>query len=61
MTNGLTNIFVHVMGGGAVLRHGGKNYLDQADARLRVVAGDGGLRKRGGRTLTLMNTKRTTA
>jgi len=51
----LTNIFVHVMGGGAVFDTDGKN-ISIKQPLLTGVAGDGGLRKRGAGTLTLMNT-----
>jgi len=51
----LTNIFVHVMAGGAVFDTDGKN-ISIKQPLLAGVAGDGGLRKRGAGTLTLMNT-----
>ena len=51
----LTNIFVHVMEGGAVFDTDGKN-ISIKQPLLTGVAGDGGLRKRGAGTLTLMNT-----
>ena len=51
----LTNIFVHVMEGGAVFDTDGKN-ISIKQPLLAGVAGDGGLRKRGAGTLTLMNT-----
>ncbi len=51
----LTNIFVQVMGGGAVFDTAGKA-ISIKQPLLAGVAGDGGLRKRGAGTLTLMNT-----
>ena len=51
----LTNIFVHVREGGAIFDTAGKN-ISIKQPLLTGVAGDGGLRKRGAGTLTLMNT-----